>query len=133
MDQAGLKYVFTDFRQKPLENTPKSMEVFGQLLGQEDKAAEFNKFYTGKVDDIKSRAEKAGNKPRTLVWRAAGLKDCCSTVKDSNLGDLVNAAGGDDVLWLLSKHLFCGKVSRLGVQQAIAQVLTAGAVFRAGR
>lgn len=97
MDQAGLKYVFTDFRQKPLENTPKSMEVFGQLLGQEDKAAEFNKFYTGKVDDIKSRAEKAGNKPRTLVWRAAGLKDCCSTVKDSNLGDLVNAAGGENL------------------------------------
>ena len=70
------------------------MEVFGQLFGHEDKAAEFNKFYTSKVDDIKSRAEKAGDKPRTLVWRAAGLKDCCSTVKDSNLGDLVNAVGG---------------------------------------
>ena len=27
LDQAGLKYVFTDFRQKPLENTAKSVEI----------------------------------------------------------------------------------------------------------
>lgn len=97
MDQAGLKYVFTDFRQKPLENTPVSMEVFGKLLGQEDKAQEFNTFYNTKVDEITQRASDTKNTPRTLVWRAAGLKDCCATVKESNLGDLVNAAGGDNI------------------------------------
>ncbi|MHD0006876.1 ABC transporter substrate-binding protein [Corynebacterium diphtheriae] len=97
MDQAGMKYVFTDFRQKPLENTTKSVEVLGAVLGEQDKAKEFNEFYTKKRDDIIARAEKLENKPRTLVWRAAGLKDCCSTVKNSNLGDLVNAAGGINI------------------------------------
>lgn len=109
MDQAGLKYVFTDFHQKPLENTPDSMEVFDKLLGKEDKAAEFNEFYT-----TKERASKSEDKPRTLVWRAAGMKDCCATVKDSNLGDLVNAAGsaniGDELLETPSGDLTVEKV-----------------------
>lgn len=97
MDQAGLTYVFTDFRQKPLVNTPKSMTLFGQLLGKEDKAQEFNDFYTHRVEDISRRAAALENKPNTFVWRAAGLQDCCSTVKESNLGDLVTAAGGTNM------------------------------------
>nr|WP_120491335.1 ABC transporter substrate-binding protein [Corynebacterium lactis] len=97
LDQAGLKYVFTDFRQKPLENTPKSVEILGKVLGEEDKAKQFNAFYKAKVDDITSRAGKTTERPKTLVWRAAGLKDCCSTVKNSNLGDLVVAAGGENL------------------------------------
>lgn len=97
MDQAGLKYVFTDFRQKPLENTTKTMDLYGQLFGKEDKAKEFNDFYSAKVKDITDRASAAKNKPKTLVWQAAGMKDCCATVKESNLGDLVNAAGGENL------------------------------------
>ena len=32
MDQAGLKYAVTDFRAKPLENTTKSMDIFGEIF-----------------------------------------------------------------------------------------------------
>ncbi|QPK80235.1 ABC transporter substrate-binding protein [Corynebacterium lizhenjunii] len=97
MDKAGLKYVFTDFRQKPLENTPKSIEVYGKLFDREDKAAEYTEFYTKKVEEISQRAAKLKDKPTTFLWRAAGLKDCCATVKESNLGDLVVAAGGTNL------------------------------------
>ncbi|MDO5032769.1 ABC transporter substrate-binding protein [Corynebacterium sp.] len=114
MDKAGLKYVFTDFRQKPLENTPRSMELLGKLFDREDKAQEFNEFYTDRVTEITERAQKQPQKPRTLLWRAAGLKDCCATVKNSNLGDLVNAAGGhnigDDLLDTESGDLTAEKV-----------------------
>lgn len=97
LDQAGLKYVFTDFRQKPLENTTKSVELLGQLLGQQENAKKFTDFYTKRVNDITERAAKIEDKPKTFIWRAAGLKDCCATVNKSNLGDLVTAAGGENL------------------------------------
>ncbi len=97
LDQAGLKYVFTDFRQKPLENTTASVRLLGRILDEDDAAERFAKFYDAKVADVTDRVKDVKDKPRTFVWRAAGLKDCCATVKNSNLGDLVNAAGGDNI------------------------------------
>lgn len=97
VDQAGLKYVFTDFRQKPLENTTKSVELLGQVLDEEARAKEFTDFYNTQLEDVKSRVADVKEKPRTLLWRAAGRKDCCATVKNSNLGDLVNVAGGENI------------------------------------
>lgn len=124
MDQSGLKYVFSDFRQKPLENTTKTISMYGQLFGKEDKAKEFNDFYDSKVKGITDRANAAKNKPKTLVWRAAGMKDCCSTVKDSNLGDLVNAAGGknmgDELLDTESGDLTAEKILSEQPEQIIA-------------
>ncbi|WCZ31598.1 ABC transporter substrate-binding protein [Corynebacterium massiliense] len=117
MDQSGLKYVFTDYRQKPLDNTPKSVTLMGELLGKEDKAKEFTDFYEKKVDDIEKRAAKLEDKPSTFVWRAAGLKDCCGTVKDSNLGDLVNAAGGDN----LGDHLLTGDSGDVTAEKILAE------------
>lgn len=97
MDDAGLKYVFTDFRKKPLENTTKSVTVLGDILGKRDKAEEFNKFYDDKVAEIKDRVSKIKAKPKTFLWRAPGLKDCCATWKESNLADLVKVAGGTNI------------------------------------
>ena len=99
MDQAKLPYVFIDFRRKPLENTTKSMSTLGQIFGGKAvaRASEFNKFYQAKVDDVSRRISREGDKPRTFLWRAAGLKDCCSTNANLNLGDVVTAAGGHNL------------------------------------
>ena len=104
MDQAKLPYVFIDFRRKPLENTTKSMSTLGQIFGGKAvaRASEFNKFYQAKVDDVSRRVSREGGKPRTFLWRAAGLKDCCSTYANLNLGDVVTAAGGGTVLGRIS-------------------------------
>lgn len=89
MDQAKLPYVFIDFRRKPLENTTKSMATLGKIFGGKaiSRAKEFNKFYQSKVDDVSRRVSRESDKPRTFLWRAAGLKDCCSTYANLNLGD----------------------------------------------
>lgn len=97
MDQAGLTYVFTDFRSKPLENTPKSMTLLGEVFNQEDKAADYTDFYESKVKDITTRAAALKEKPSTLYWRAGGMTECCATNNNSNLADLINAAGGDNI------------------------------------
>lgn len=97
MDDAGLKYVYTDFKKKPLENTTKSVALLGNLLGKQEKATEFNKFYDDMVQDVTARVAKSDTKPRTFLWRAPGLKDCCATWKETNLADLVTVAGGINI------------------------------------
>ncbi|APT85434.1 ABC transporter substrate-binding protein [Corynebacterium aquilae] len=97
MDAAGINYVVTDFRQHPLENTTKSVALLGEVFGKQDKAKQFNDEWTTKVDAVKKTAEGLDDKPSTFIWRAAGLKDCCSTVNKSNLGELVDAAGGKNL------------------------------------
>ncbi|MDO4665589.1 MAG: ABC transporter substrate-binding protein [Actinomycetaceae bacterium] len=99
IDQAGIKYVVTDFRQHPLTNTTKSMDVLGKLLGKTDAATKFTKEWTDTVTRIQERTKDipAEKHPKTFLWRAAGLKDCCATVAKSNLGEFINAAGGNNL------------------------------------
>ncbi|WP_295624894.1 ABC transporter substrate-binding protein [uncultured Corynebacterium sp.] len=117
LDQAGLKYVFTDFRQKPLENTTASVELLGDVLDEADAAKRFVDMYDAKVSDVRDRAKGLDHKPRTFVWRAAGLKDCCATVNKSNLGDLVNAAGGDNI----GDHILDTEFGDLTAEKVIAE------------
>ena len=116
LDGQKITYVVTDFRQHPLENTTKSVEMLGTVLGKEDKAKEFTKEWTDKVNTVKERVEKLNDRPSTFVWRAAGLKECCSTVNDSNLGEMINLAGGDN----LGDHLVDGASGSVTAEQLIA-------------
>lgn len=96
-DDAGLKYVFTDFREDPLNNTVPSVELVGKVLGREEEAADFAKMYNEKLDMVKERVAKAGENPKAFLWRAAGLKDCCGTFGTENLGGVLSAAGADNI------------------------------------
>lgn len=117
MEEAGLKYIVTDFRQHPLKNTTKSMEAFGALLGKEEQAEKFNADWNKTVDEITKRTADVKDRPKTLLWRAAGLKDCCATVKDSNLGELINLAGGDN----LGDHILTGEEGDITAEKIIAE------------
>ncbi|OFS21770.1 ABC transporter substrate-binding protein [Corynebacterium sp. HMSC04H06] len=93
LDKAGVTYVFTDFRQKPLENTTTSVKLLGDLLGKTEQAEKFNDFYEGKVKEITDRVAdvKDEDRPEALVWTAAGMMDCCSVSADKNFGSLLDA------------------------------------------
>lgn len=97
MDAAGLKYAFIDFRQKPLENTTVSIQLLGDLLGQSERAEQYNEFYNAKVKEITDRVADTTDRPDVLLWMAAGFNDCCAVAGDSNLGTLVTAAGGHNL------------------------------------
>ena len=97
MDAAGLKYAFIDFRQKPLENTTVSIQLLGALLGQSERAEQYNEFYNAKVKEITDRVADTTDRPDVLIWMAAGFNDCCAVAGDSNLGTLVTAAGGHNL------------------------------------
>ena len=65
---------------------------------------------------MKERVEKLNDRPSTFLWRAAGMKECCSTVNDSNLGEMINLAGGDN----LGDHLVDGPSGSVTAEQLIA-------------
>ena len=50
----GIPIVYVDFREKPFEHTAKSMELIGQLYGKEERAAEFNAFFTEQMGKVQS-------------------------------------------------------------------------------
>lgn len=99
MEQAKLTFAVTDFRAKPLENTTKSMDIFGAVFGREKEAKAFNADWRRTVELVKKRSEKIdpGKRPGVFVWRAAGLSDCCQSWNNSNISQLVNTAGGKNL------------------------------------
>ena len=90
--------VVIDYRQFPLENTVPSTILLGRLFDQEERAQEIVDFYLQQVNKVYSVVEGIEKeKPLVLIDRAAGIQsaaDCCRTYGSSNLGLMVERAGG---------------------------------------
>lgn len=93
LDSSNVKWVVTDYRRHPVENTEKTVEILGKLTGNEENAKKFNEFYKKQTDAVEAGV-KGAEKPKTFLWRAAGLKACCATFKESNFGTMIDMAGG---------------------------------------
>jgi iron complex transport system substrate-binding protein len=96
----GIPIVFVDFREKPFEHTAKSMELIGQLYGKEERAAEFNAFFTEQMGKVQSviAAQTELTRPLVFVERAGGYsEDCCMSFGAENFGRMVDEAGGTNM------------------------------------
>jgi iron complex transport system substrate-binding protein len=103
LDSAGIPTVAVDYFVDPLKNTLPSVRLMGKVLGRTAEADAFTKQYQSVLDMVGTRLRNAGEPPTpTLLWRAPGYFDCCSSFARSNLGQLVTFAGGaniaDDIL-----------------------------------
>lgn len=116
LDQAGIRYVVTDFRIDPAKNTDITMRALGQVLGKERAAEDFLAYYHGIVDPILAESKAATNRPTTFMWRAPGVKACCSTWKDVNFGQMLEAAGGTNI----ADSLLGGEEGDLTPEQVVA-------------
>jgi iron complex transport system substrate-binding protein len=97
MEKVGIPTVVVDFRDHPLETTGPSVEILGQIMGREDRAREFVEFYDTQIELVRSRVAGLEPKPVTFLYRAAGLSECCGTFARSNLGELIELAGGHNL------------------------------------
>ena len=100
LERAGVAVVFVDFRQQPLVNTPRSMALLGDVLGREQEAQRFNRFYREEL----ARASEVvsdippDNRPRVFLHSRLGLHDsCCETMVRGMMGRFIDAAGGRNV------------------------------------
>ncbi|MHA7854255.1 ABC transporter substrate-binding protein [Marinobacter shengliensis] len=100
LERAGVAVVFVDFRQQPLVNTPRSMALLGDVLGREQEAQKFNRFYReelARVSEVVSDIPP-DNRPRVFLHSRLGLHDsCCETMVRGMMGRFIDAAGGRNV------------------------------------
>jgi len=98
LEAAGIPVVFIDFHDKPLENSVASIAILGKLLGQEEKASAYIKFYQDRLDLIAKRiAEAKLKRPTVFMHMHARLWECCPSPGKGNLGEYIVFAGGSNI------------------------------------
>lgn len=95
LEAAGIPVIVLDFRVEPLENTQKSIEILGQILGQKDRATEFLTFYNTRLNLIETRLKGVTERPRVFIEAHAGmLPQCCRSFGRKMMGRFIEWAGG---------------------------------------
>lgn len=99
LEATGTAIVFIDFRSDPLANSPRSMEVLGQVLGREREAAEFNAAWRAALAQVTERLAQAKPAPvGVFVESRVGIdSSCCETMTRGMIGRFVTAAGGVNI------------------------------------
>lgn len=96
---AGIAVVFVDFRKDPLQNTTRSIELLGRVLGREREAADFAAEYKAQLARVTERlATRSGPAPTVFIENRVGLnEECCATMSEGLMGPMVELAGGRNI------------------------------------
>lgn len=100
LQQAGVAIVFIDFRQSPIENTARSITLLGEVLGQQQQAEAFNRFYQQRLTAIKQGLKAQGDKakPKVFLHSRVGLgQSCCETMVDGMMGHFIQYLQVDNI------------------------------------
>ncbi|AXO15284.1 ABC transporter substrate-binding protein [Thalassospira indica] len=116
MGAAHIPVVMIDFRAKPFENTPKSIRLLGKLMGREEQAEAFVKFYEENLQKVTSRTAKITEKPSVFLESRVGLaENCCEAMGNEMIGKFVTLAGGKNIFG----DTIPGVISQVSVEQVI--------------
>lgn len=115
---AHIPVVKIDLRVHLLKNTTRSVQILGEVLNQTARAESFNRFYRAHLQVIQQRlANYHGPKPTVLLQLHLGRRnECCVTAVKGSLGELLNAAGGDNI----ASKTIQGVFGRLSEETVIA-------------
>lgn len=99
LEAADIPVVFIDFRQHPLLNTARSIEIIGELLGYEEQAKTFSAFYNKELNKITSRLSSQENScPTVLLEIRVGIgAECCYTIAQGMFAEMIKQAGGCNI------------------------------------
>lgn len=96
---AGVPVVIVDFRNEPLVNTQKSMQLLGTLMGREKEADEFLAFYRAGLAVVHDRLEGVREKPSVFMEIRVGLRgQCCESIGTEMMGRFIDWAGGRNIV-----------------------------------
>ena len=118
LEAAGIQIVFIDFRQDPINNTVKSVEIVGQVMGREDAAQQYANLYNSelkKITDGIATITEADYPSVLFELRADMGQECCMTVAKGLFADMAELAGGISV----AKGLLPGPVGQLSFEHVI--------------
>lgn len=98
LEKAGVQVIFIDFRRQPLENTPKSIRLLGQVLAQNHQAERFLDFYHKELVKVEAGLATLTDTQRVFIHSRVGvLSECCETMVSGMIADFVRHAGGDNI------------------------------------
>ena len=114
----GIPVAFIDFREKPFENTERSIAIMGQILGREDRAEALAAYRRAQIARVTQRLEGyTGHRPRVMIERAAGYDEsCCMSFGNENFGRMVALAGGRNI----AAGLIPGTFGTVNPEQVVA-------------
>ncbi len=113
---AHIPVVMIDFRNKPFENTQKSIRILGKLMGKEDQAEAFVKFYEDNLAKVKSGLAGITDKPKVFLESRVGLHgSCCEAMGNQMIGKFVELAGAENI--------FAGRIPGVISQISVEQLL----------
>lgn len=117
LTQAGVPFIYVDFRVDQLHNTVPSLRLLGEVLNTQQKAERFINFYQQHMQYIsQTLATYKGVKPKVMLQLHLGRKEgCCTTVANGNLADLLAFAGGDNI----AKKAFKGVYGEMNPESVI--------------
>lgn len=110
LEKAGIKVVFIDFRQAPVQNTVPSILILGKVFGKQAESLKVIDYYISQTQKVYARVaeKKDSERPLVFIESAAasgwGNGSEISTFGDNNMGRLVAVAGGRN----LGTKLFAG-------------------------
>jgi iron complex transport system substrate-binding protein len=118
LEAAGIAVVFIDFRHDPLANTPRSIELLGQVLGRQAQAQEFVRYWRAQLAIVTDRlAASKPPAPTVFLENRVGLSEGCCDTMVGLVGKLLDAAGARNV----ARGLIPGEFGTLNPEFLIAR------------
>ncbi|MGV8109300.1 MAG: ABC transporter substrate-binding protein [Methanospirillum sp.] len=97
IEDAGIPVITIDFHEEKLENHKKSIELMGQLLGKEEKAAEVFDYYKAQQEKVTSKLDKITTpEPRVYHENAMDPNEMSTSHSSAYMwGSMLNQMRGD--------------------------------------
>ncbi|KRE20554.1 hypothetical protein ASE66_06730 [Bosea sp. Root483D1] len=114
-EAAGIKVAVVDFYLQPMRDTLPSLRILGKLIGREEQAQDYIRFYEERRRLIEERVRGA-ERPAVFMHAHAGGFDCCPTPGKGTFDDFITAAGGRNI----AAAILPGATGQISLEQLLA-------------
>lgn len=114
-EAAGIKVAVVDFYLQPMRDTLPSLRILGKLIGREEQAEAYIRFYEERRRLIEDRLRGA-ERLSVFMHAHAGGFDCCQTPGKGTFDDFITAAGGRNI----AAAILPGATGQISLEQLLA-------------
>lgn len=114
-EAAGIKVAVIDFFLQPMRDTLPSLRILGKLIGRDEQAEAYVRFYEERRRLIDERLRGA-DRPSVFMHAHAGGYDCCQTPGRGTFDDYITAAGGRNI----AATILPGATGQISLEQLLA-------------
>lgn len=114
-EAAGITVAVVDFYLQPLRDTVPSLRVLGKLIGREEQAEAYIRFYEARRAVLASRVRDA-ERPSVFMHAHAGGFDCCQSPGKGTFDEFITLAGGRNI----AASILPGATGQISLEQLLA-------------